>query len=430
MSTAAESGFLARATGFKVFACLAFAYLLSYVLRTINAAIAPELVSEFSLSNADLGSLSSAYFLAFALMQLPLGVWLDRYGTRRTNSALLLVAALGCVLFGLADAEPLLWLARAMIGAGFAGALMGSLRAFRFWFPADRQQQLIAWMLVVGSTGALLASAPSRALIPVIGWRGLFLLAGGLLVVASVAIFWFLPRVENVQKNDQKNKPSSESVAAPVTHGFAGYLTVYRNRYFWRFAVLSVVMQSSFIAFQSLWIGPWFTEVMQQSAKVSGQVIFGFNLVLLLAFVALGSIARKMNQRGVSLLRVCQVTTVMIIGLHLWLSFTDSIIIAVGTWFVYAIVATPYTLLQSHVGMSFPEAITGRAYTGFNLLVFAGIFLIQWIFGALVDWCLLWRETEPQAFRLAMQIWVGVEVLALLWFTFFKARPLSETAVS
>ncbi len=422
MSATTGPGFLSRGTGIKVFTCLASAYLLSYVLRTINAAIAPELVAEFSLSNAELGSLSSAYILAFALMQLPLGVWLARFGTRRTNSALLLLAAGGCFLFGNAGSETVLWIARAMIGAGLAGALMGSLRAFRFWFAADRQQQLVAWMLVVGSTGALLASAPSRALIPVIGWRGLFLLAGSLLVLASFAVFWFLPRTESVQSS----KPSKGAAGAPDNYGFAGYLTVYRDRYFWRFAVLSVAMQSSFIAFQSLWIGPWFTEVMQTSAKTSGQVIFAFNLVLLLAFVALGSIARTVNQRGVSLLRICQVTTLLIILLHFWLSLTDSLWVAIGIWFVYGVLAAPYTLMQSHVGMSFPEAITGRAYTGYNLLLFGGIFAIQWVFGVLVDWCLLWRETEPEAFRLAMQIWAGIEVLALIWFTAFKASPLNE----
>ncbi|MEZ5740992.1 MAG: MFS transporter [Burkholderiaceae bacterium] len=108
----------------RVFVCLAGGYLISYALRAINAAIAPELVAEFGLTNATLGYLSSAYFLAFASMQLPLGVWLDRFGTRRVNAGLLLVAAGGCGVFALAQDATALWIGRAMIGAGLAGALI------------------------------------------------------------------------------------------------------------------------------------------------------------------------------------------------------------------------------------------------------------------------------------------------------------------
>ena len=426
-SSGQGSSLLSRTNAIKVFACLATAYLFSYGLRSINAAIAPELVADFSLSNADLGSLSSAYFLSFALMQIPLGVWLDRYGTRRTTSYLVLVAAAGCLLFSLATTPWVLWLARAMIGAGFASCLMGALRAFRFWFAADRQQQLVAWMLTAGTLGALLASAPSRELLPLLGWQGLFQLAAGMLVVSSAAIWWFLPRNERVQARVTTSEASVPGSGPPVVEqGLAGYLLVYRDRYFWRFVVLGVVLQSSFVAFQSLWIGPWFTQVMGQSAQTSGQIIFAFNLVLLFAFLALGGIARQVNQRGVSMLKICQVVTIIIVLLHGWLSVTTSVVFAIGIWFAYAIASTPYTLVQAHVGMSFPPALTGRAYTAFNLLIFTGMFLVQWLFGVLVDWCMTIRGTEDGAFRLAMQVWVGAEIGALLWLSLFRATPFNE----
>ncbi len=83
-----------------IFACFASAYFMSYALRAVNAVIAPDLMREFALSNAQLGSLSSAYFFAFALLQLPLGICLDRFGSRRTNALLLVVAALGCAQIG------------------------------------------------------------------------------------------------------------------------------------------------------------------------------------------------------------------------------------------------------------------------------------------------------------------------------------------
>ncbi len=68
-----------------------------YALRTINAVLAPELVAGLGLSAAEPGLLASAYFLAFASMQLPLGVLLDRFGPRRVEASLLVAAIAGCL---------------------------------------------------------------------------------------------------------------------------------------------------------------------------------------------------------------------------------------------------------------------------------------------------------------------------------------------
>ena len=95
----------------------AWAYVLSYALRVINAVVGPPLMQELGLSNSDLGLISAAYFITFACMQLPLGVWLDHHGSRRTESLLLLFGALGCALFATSHSFSTLWLARALIGA-------------------------------------------------------------------------------------------------------------------------------------------------------------------------------------------------------------------------------------------------------------------------------------------------------------------------
>ena len=135
------SAVLAAPVAIRVFLAFASGYFMSYGLRSVNAVIAPELIAEFGLTNAQLGSLSSAYFLAFASVQVPLGVLLDRFGSRRVDATLLLVAAGGCVLFAGARSAAMLWVARALIGVGVSAALMASLRAFRFWYAPGRQQR-------------------------------------------------------------------------------------------------------------------------------------------------------------------------------------------------------------------------------------------------------------------------------------------------
>ncbi|HRO58292.1 MAG TPA: MFS transporter, partial [Burkholderiaceae bacterium] len=178
---------LPRGAAIRVFLAFAAGYFMSYALRSVNAMIAPALIDEFGLSNAQLGSLSAAYFLSFAALQLPLGIWLDRYGSRRVDATLLLIAAAGCTVFAMATGTIALWIGRALIGAGVAGALMCALRAFRFWYASERQQQLAAWMLVAGTFGALATTVPVQLALPVLGWRGLFWVGALLLIAASAA---------------------------------------------------------------------------------------------------------------------------------------------------------------------------------------------------------------------------------------------------
>ncbi|MCH1927279.1 MFS transporter, partial [Shewanella sp. C31] len=129
--------------------------------------------------------MTSLFYLTFAAVQLPLGGLLDRLGPSTITPALLLVAALGSVVFGLAQSFPVLALGRALIGAGMAAALMGALKAFSLWFP--RSYATVSTLLVgLGATGGLMAATPLALLKEALGWRGVFLL--GALAVALLAL--------------------------------------------------------------------------------------------------------------------------------------------------------------------------------------------------------------------------------------------------
>jgi MFS family permease len=142
-------------SAFMVVAPFAFAYFISYLFRSINAVIAPDLVRAFSLSASELGLVTSAYFLAFAAFQLPLGLLLDRFGPRRVDSGLLLVAASGAIVFGTASSPGFLLLGRALIGLGVCGCLMSSIKAVALWFPPHRLSAMNAWIFFTGGMGAL-----------------------------------------------------------------------------------------------------------------------------------------------------------------------------------------------------------------------------------------------------------------------------------
>jgi sugar phosphate permease len=168
----------------SVFLPFAAGYYLAYLFRTINAAISPALASDFGLDAAETGLLASIYFLVFGLAQIPIGAFLDRFGPRRVQGVLLVMAAGGATLFGNASSLPELLAARAMIGLGVAGSLMAGLKTIVTWFPRERVALMNGWMIMLGSLGAVTATAPTDRLVELLGWRGLF----EVLTIATVAV--------------------------------------------------------------------------------------------------------------------------------------------------------------------------------------------------------------------------------------------------
>ena len=147
----------------RIFLPFALGYYLSYLLRTVNAVISPALTTELNLSAANLGLLTSTYFLAFGLAQIPVGIALDRFGPRRVEALLLLITAVGAAMFALGDSLQMLGFGRALIGLGVSACLMAALKGFALWYPRERQSSMTGFIMAAGALGALTASTPLEA---------------------------------------------------------------------------------------------------------------------------------------------------------------------------------------------------------------------------------------------------------------------------
>lgn len=405
-----ENAVLNGARAVRVFACFALGYLLSYGLRSINAVIAPSLTSELALSNSDLGLLSSAYFIAFGCMQLPLGVWLDRYGSRRTESALLLCAALGAGVFASSDSLTGLWIGRALIGMGVSACLMAAFKAFRQWYAPEQQSQLASWMLVAGTSGALIATVPVTLALPLIGWRGVFWIVALLLVLVAAALFFLLRDVEQ------------DFAGARSASAGGGYGLIFRSTYFWRLGVAGLLIHGTFFALQTLWAGPWMMTVLGKSQAQTGQILFYFNLVLLLSYVALGWCAPRMAKRGWNMHRVigAGLGGMVVTLVFIWFATSPQ---GWLLWLPLAVCVPLTTLLQSQAGLAFPAAMAGRANTAYNMMLFMGAFAAQWGFGLVIDVAARAGATQPEAFRTALAVAIALQTAALAYFIFCRAQP-------
>jgi MFS family permease len=402
----------------RVFLCFAFAYFLSYAFRSVNAVIGPELRADLALSNADLGLLSAAYFLTFAALQLPLGIWLDKYGARRTESALLLVAAAGAAIFAMSDSLAGLWTGRALIGVGVAGCLMAPFKAYRLWFPPERQAQLSSWMLVAGTSGALASTIPVSAAMPYIGWRGVFWIMCVMILAGSAAIFFLLKKAEAL------HPASPAPVAGTIPRG-ATYASIFGDPFFRRMALLGAINLGSFSALQTLWAGPWMVTVLGMETYMSARVLFLINLCLMLSYLLVGWWAPRHVSYGTR--RGLPAGQVIAAGLGLSLLAQAAIVGLPFSWswmfwLLLAACMTVTTLAQTRVSLHSPAESVGRANGAFNLTQFSGAFVVQWGIGLLADAFASAGVGTAGALRLAFAVCLGVQALALLAFVLAERR--------
>jgi len=395
---------------FAVFLPFAGGYYLSYLYRTVTAVIADRLQADVGLSAADLGLLTSAYFVAFAAFQLPLGLLLDRFGPRRVNGALLLLAALGALAFALGQGLVQLWLARALIGLGVAGGLMAAFKAITEWFPERRWPLVNGFFLAMGGLGAVSATAPVEALLTLTDWRGVFFGLAAVTVGVAAAIWFIVPETRagraHVHLRDQ----------------LAGLKAIYADAFFWRLAPVAVLCMATTLAITGLWAGPWLRDVAGLGREAVAGTLLAVMIAMTAGFILWGSLAASLERLGVPL------TVTVSVGIAIFLAVFGVLILGVapwprGPWLAFGLMgnvtALSYTLLSRHV----PLAYAGRANTALNLLVFATAFGAQYAIGGIVD---LWPETDgsypPTAYRAAFALFWVLCLLGWGWYLLRAGR--------
>jgi MFS family permease len=383
----------------------AFAYFLSALLRAVTATLAPVFSSQLALEPADLGLLAGMYFLGFASLQLPLGRALDRFGPRRVLLMLLSLAVVGCAAFAQARGLASLSLARLMIGMGVAACLMAPLTCFRHTFDAGTQLRLNSWMLMTGSLGMLASTLPVQMVLPYWGWRGLFLVLSALLLLALLLIAMFAPKV------------------GPVATAQVGgrYRDIVGHPKFVAMAPLGFFNYGGLIAVQALWAGPWLTQVSGWSAAQAAEGLFAINLSMLLAFMAWGSAMPRLAKAG---LHAGHMITWGLPSSMLMLALIAVLGPATGAghWALWCVLSTCVTLSQPFVAQAFPPAWAGRALSAFNLVIFGGVFCLQWGIGLTVDVLGALGWSRAASFQGAMGLLALCCTLAQAWFLLRQRR--------
>ena len=395
----------------RVFLPFAAGYFLSYLFRNINAVVASELESDVGLSADKLGLLTGFYFLAFAAFQLPLGVLLDRFGPRRVESFLLLIAGVGALVFSVGEELVMLSVGRALIGLGVSACLMAGFKAFAQWFEPQRLPLVNGYMLACGGLGAMGATAPVEAILGMTTWRVLFTMLAVACVVVAAVLWRVVP------------EKASEARASPLTQQIAAMSCLLRSAVFWRFAPAAMVFPAAPMAIQGLWAGPWLRDVAGLDRNAVAQHLFLLAFASTIGFIAWGALTERLGRLGIRSM------TVAGIGLAL---FMMSVMVLtwqpVGSvlpaWLMFGLCGSAGSLLYAVITPRFEVDLMGRVITALNLMVFLGAFLLQWGIGFMIE---LWGEGvgqgySPMGYRLCFGLLALMQGLALMWLLWPRAN--------
>lgn len=375
-------------------------YFLSYAFRAVNAAIGPDLSRDLSLDPATYGAITSAYFATFALAQLPLGVALDRWGPRRTESVLLCAAALGALIFSVADTAGELLIGRALIGLGVSSCLMAAFKANTLYWPIQRLPLANGLLMGFGGLGAASATIPVDWLLAVTDWRTVIAAMAVATVVVAACIWTISP---------DPPPPVTRTLLSEQVRGIVDLLS---NRPFWRVTALTGISHGTYLAYQTLWAGPWLRDVAGLGRAEAALGMAFVTGAMAISYPMLGALADRLAARGIS--------TMSTFGFYAAAFIVLQVPIAAGwtgapllLWAAFGFVGCGTVVGYAALTQQISTSMAGRANAAINLVVFFTAFAVQWSVGAILNF---YGSAPETGHTIALSVAIGLQALAWLWF--------------
>ena len=271
-----------------IFIPFSIGYFLSYLYRSTNAVLAPYLNEDLGINAEQLGLITSVYFLTFALFQLPLGILLDKYGARKVQTVLFIIASIGATTFALGNDVFQLTVGRGLIGLGVSGALMGAFKAISVWFPKEKLSLLIAVYLGFGAMGAVVASTPLELALNITSWRVIYLSLAVITILVSLLIFFVVP-----EKNISDEQVDKKEILKVLKEIYLSYA-------FWRICPIASIVGGTSMSIQGLWAGPWLTDVGGFNQMETANILFIFTICMAIGIVMMGIISDYVRKFKIS----------------------------------------------------------------------------------------------------------------------------------
>ena len=246
---------------------LFFSY--AFVQRVSPSVMTSELMSEFAVGGAALGSLSAFYFYAYASIQLPVGMLTDHFGPRKLMSFAAALCALASLGLALSDSVLTASIGRALIGGTVAFGFVGTMAIAGYWFKPSQYALLAGLLQTMGMSGGIFGQAPLRQIVEGVGWRGTVNVLALVALVLALLLFFLVPQ----RSREQKQRGAHSGI-------LKGLRAVTINPQTWVCSVIGFGMAATMLAFGGLWGVPWLTDVhaytTTEAAGITSMIFVGW----------------------------------------------------------------------------------------------------------------------------------------------------------
>jgi sugar phosphate permease len=364
-----------------VFGILAFAYFFVYFHRVSSAVVSADLQITFGVSTAaSIALLSSVYFYAYTVMQLPSGLLTDNWGPRKTVSLFTLVAAAGA--------------GRLFIGIGVAMVYIPTMKILAAWYRKNEFASLSGILLAVGNIGALSAAGPLALISDALGWQQVFIILGVITVVLA-ALVWMitrdrpsdmnLPSIQEIEAMERGELAPEVKTTEKIPMGRALKMTFGAGMKFWPLAIWFFFVYGSMMVYQGLWAGPFFHDIMGWDRPTYWLVLTFIGIGMILGCPTAGYISDKILKSRKKVLIIGTVVYTIIWAI-IWM--TAGHITSTETYmainFAFGFFGGFFVVSYAQIKELFPISIVGTSTAALNIFPFAGGAILQQVSGLML----------------------------------------------
>ena len=352
-------------------------YFYEYLLRVAPSVMVHELMQSFQTNAAIVGIISAFYFYAYALMQLPVGIMMDRFGARKLLTFAAIICGLGNLLFGTA---PLIWIANAgrfLVGIGSAFAFVGIVYVASHWFPPQKRAFTIGLANSIGMLGAVMGQGPLAATVSMWGWRE-SMIALGVFGFVLGAVIYFIVRNE-----PEAMQKAHEKKSASKGEGWMNMLSVVKNPHTWVNAIVALLFYLTTTALGGLWGIPFLQSAHNISKQTAGFAMSMIFVGWLVGGPIIGHFSDRMKKRKYVLIASIALTGLCLLPV-IYIPHLSLPAIYVFLFLVGLFSSAELLNFSLAVELNIKEAKgTSAAFT--NFLIAASGSLIQPLIGYILD---------------------------------------------
>ena len=389
---------------------------LSQFHRSALGVIAPELSADLALTPVMLGAANGMFFAALLVMQLPVGIALDRLGPRRLVTGLSVMAVLGIVLQSQATDGTALLLARALIGIGSAASFMSAVVLCARWYGRGEMTLALSRVFALSQAGILLAGAPLAWLAGWLGWRHAFLVAA--LLTALVALAWW-----RLVRDDPPHCFAPKRPSETLIEALRGQFSIWRLPGLGRVLALHLVAYAAAATVIGLWAGPYLADVHGLDANARGRALAVMGLAMPIGLLLVGPLEKHFFPRAALITAGAALSALMLMGLALWP--TPPLPVALGLLVGLIFFSSYPVLLVTEARGLFPDHLVGRGASTVNMAQLLVSALLPLLVGLVVGLFPMAEAARPEfAYRAGFAVLAGSLLLGLLgWLVMPRPKP-------